>query len=45
MSVECDVGDRAILILSRFVKCWDSNSIGDEGTRHRGIGVDSDGFP
>ena len=26
------------------VKCWDSNSIGDEGGRQGGIGVNSDGF-
>ena len=26
------------------VKCWDSNSIGEEGGRQGGIGVNSDGF-
>ena len=26
------------------VKCWDSNSIGDEGGRQGGIGVNSNGF-
>ena len=26
------------------VKCWDSNSIGDEGGRQGRIGVNSDGF-
>ena len=26
------------------VKCWDSNSIGDEGGRQGGIGVNSSGF-
>ena len=40
---ECD-DMMSTCVSCRNVKCWDSNSIGDEGAHQGGIGVNSDGF-